>query len=282
MRNTSRLIRGFFMYLFLFVMVLISIFPVLYILLASFKTNLEIMVGGTNLFPKVWQISNYIEAWKQADFSLYTFNSIYMCFFVVVGCIITATVEGYIFSRGTTLFSKFAYKMVTVSMFISLGALALYPQLGLAKIFGLNGTLWGPIIINVFGLNVTQVLLSTTYLKQIPMEIDEAAKIDGCSFFRTFVSIIFPLIKPLIGTIGLVAFRIAWSDYLLPYVFTISAPEKMTLVVGIVMLKNGGATASAMNLMMAGISISLIPMLIVYFILNKFFVAGITEGAIKG
>lgn len=282
MRNTSRLIRGFFMYLFLFVMVLISVFPVLYILLASFKTNLEIMVGGTNLFPKVWQISNYIEAWKQADFSLYTFNSIYMCFFVVVGCIITATVEGYIFSRGTTLFSKFAYKMVTVSMFISLGALALYPQLGLAKIFGLNGTLWGPIIINVFGLNVTQVLLSTTYLKQIPMEIDEAAKIDGCSFFRTFVSIIFPLIKPLIGTIGLVAFRIAWSDYLLPYVFTISAPEKMTLVVGIVMLKNGGATASAMNLMMAGISISLIPMLIVYFILNKFFVAGITEGAIKG
>ncbi len=282
MRNTSRLIRGFFMYLFLFVMVLISVFPVLYILLASFKTNLEIMVGGTNLFPKVWQISNYIEAWKQADFSLYTFNSIYMCFFVVVGCIITATVEGYIFSRGTTLFSKFAYKMVTVSMFISLGALALYPQLGLAKIFGLNGTLWGPIIINVFGLNVTQVLLSTTYLKQIPLEIDEAAKIDGCSFFRTFVSIIFPLIKPLIGTIGLVAFRIAWSDYLLPYVFTISAPEKMTLVVGIVMLKNGGATASAMNLMMAGISISLIPMLIVYFILNKFFVAGITEGAIKG
>lgn len=282
MRNTSRLIRGFFMYLFLFVMVLISVFPVLYILLASFKTNLEIMVGGTNLLPKVWQISNYIEAWKQADFSLYTFNSIYMCFFVVVGCIITATVEGYIFSRGTTLFSKFAYKMVTVSMFISLGALALYPQLGLAKIFGLNGTLWGPIIINVFGLNVTQVLLSTTYLKQIPMEIDEAAKIDGCSFFRTFVSIIFPLIKPLIGTIGLVAFRIAWSDYLLPYVFTISAPEKMTLVVGIVMLKNGGATASAMNLMMAGISISLIPMLIVYFILNKFFVAGITEGAIKG
>lgn len=282
MRNTSRLIRGFFMYLFLFVMVLISVFPVLYILLASFKTNLEIMVGGTNLLPKVWQISNYIEAWKQADFSLYTFNSIYMCFFVVVGCIITATVEGYIFSRGTTLFSKFAYKMVTVSMFISLGALALYPQLGLAKIFGLNGTLWGPIIINVFGLNVTQVLLSTTYLKQIPMEIDEAAEIDGCSFFRTFVSIIFPLIKPLIGTIGLVAFRIAWSDYLLPYVFTISAPEKMTLVVGIVMLKNGGATASAMNLMMAGISISLIPMLIVYFILNKFFVAGITEGAIKG
>ena len=148
---------------------------------------------------------------------------------------------------------------------------------------GLDRSLWGVIVIHVFGLNVTQVFLSTSFMNQIPKEIDEAARIDGCSFFRTFRSIIFPLTKPLIATIGLITFRISWSEYLMPYIFTLGDQNKWPLVVGVISLKSmGGESAVAWDLMLAGISISLIPMLVVYLFLNRFFITGLTEGSIKG
>jgi multiple sugar transport system permease protein len=269
-------------YLFLLITTVVALFPVVYIVLASFKTNQEIMIGGVNLIPKEWQVQNYVRAWKMANFARYTWNSIYMCFCIVVGSIITATVEGYVFSRGTTRFTKIVYSMVMASLFISIGTLALFPQLGIIKAMKLNGTLWGVMLIMVFGMNVTQVFLSTSFFNQIPKEIDEAARIDGCNFFTIFLFIIAPLTKPLLATIGLVSFRAAWSAYLMPYVFTISRQKNIPLVVAVVNLKSTGEAASSWDLMLAGISISLVPMLIVYLILNRFFIAGLTEGAVKG
>lgn len=269
-------------YALLLLVFVFAVFPVVYILLSSFKTNQEILVGGTNIFPTVWHFENYTQAWELANFGTLTLNSIYYTAFVVIGCIATATVSGYVFARGTTKFTKIVYRMVLASLFISIGTLALYPQLTLAKNFGLSGTLWGPIIVRVFGMNATQIFIATGNVSQIPRELDEAAKIDGCGFFRTFISIIFPLLKPLVATIGLLAFRTAWSDYLLPYVFTISQRDKWPLVVGLVSLKSSGESASSWNLMLAGIGISILPMTVVYLVLNKFFIAGLTDGAVKG
>jgi multiple sugar transport system permease protein len=270
-------------YIFLAIMVFISLFPVVYIFLSSFKTNMEIMTGGISILPNKWNVDNYTRAWKLANFSRYTWNSVYMCAFIVAGSIITASIEGYVFSRGTSKFTKFTYSMVMASLFVSVGSLSLYPQLQITQFLHLDRSLWGVILIYVFGLNVTQVFLSTSFFNQIPKEIDEAARIDGCSFFRIFRSILFPLTKPLIATIGLISFRASWSEYLMPYVFTLGDQSKWPLVVGVVSLKSmGGESAVAWDLMLAGISISLIPMLIVYLFLNRFFITGLTEGAIKG
>jgi len=270
-------------YIFLAVMVFIALFPVIYILLSSFKTNMEIMLGGVKLLPAKWQFNNYVRAWKLANFSKYTWNSVYMCAFIVGGAIIAATVQGYVFSRGTSKFTKLVYTMVIGSLFISVGSMSLYPQLQTARLIGLDRSLWGVIVIHVFGLNVTQVFLSTSYYNQIPREIDEAARIDGCSFFRIYRSILFPLTKPLIATIGLISFRASWSEYLMPYIFTLGDQSKWPLVVGVISLKSmGGESAVAWDLMLAGISISIIPMMIVYLFLNRFFITGLTEGSIKG
>jgi multiple sugar transport system permease protein len=269
-------------YSFLLIMSVISLFPVVYILLSSFKTNQEIMVGGVNLIPKRWQIQNYIRAWKMANFARYTWNSVYMCFYIVLGSIITATIEGYVFSRGTTRFTKAVYAMVMASLFISIGTLSLFPQLGVIKAMKLNGTLWGVVVIMVFGMNVTQVFLSTSFFNQLPREIDEAARIDGCNFFSIFLFILAPLTKPLVATVGLISFRAAWSNYLMPYVFTISRPDNIPLVVAVINLKSSGEAASSWDLALAGISISLVPMLVVYLILNRLFITGLTEGALKG
>jgi multiple sugar transport system permease protein len=281
--NVSNILWYLIVYIFLIIMVFIALFPVIYILLSSFKSNMEIMVGGVKLLPEKWQFNNYARAWKLANFSRYTWNSVYMCFFIVTGSIITATVQGYVFSRGTSKFTRFVYGMVIASLFISVGSLSLFPQLRVTQFLGLGQSLWGVIVIYVFGLNVTQVFLSTSFLNQIPKEIDEAARIDGCSFFRVYRSIILPLTKPLIATIGLISFRASWSEYLMPYIFTLGNQSKWPLVVGVVSLRSmGGESAAAWDLMLAGISISIIPMMVVYLSLNRFFITGLTEGAIKG
>jgi len=282
MKNPGRIVGKIVIYFFLLIITVFALFPVIYILLSSFKSTQEILVGGTRIIPTEWRLDNYVKAWNLAKFGRLTVNSIYYSFFVVLGCIVTSITAGYIFSRGKTRFSKVVYRMVLASMFVSLGTLALYPQLNIAKIFGLSGTLWGPIIIRVFGMNATQVFIATGNINQLPIELDEAAKIDGCSFFRIFWQIIFPLCKPLIATVGLIAFRTAWSDYLLPYVFTISARNKWPLVVGVVNLKSTGEAVSQWNLMLAGISISILPMLVIYLLLNRYFISGLTEGAVKG
>lgn len=285
-QKLNKLMKQFFpkflIYLFLSIMVVIALFPIIYIFLSSFKTNQEIMIGGPRIIPTVWQFHNYVRAWQIADFQRYTYNSLYLAFFIVIGCILTATTAGYVFSRGKTKFTKIIYYMVLSSLFVSIGTLSLYPQLTLAKSFGLSSSLWGVIIIRVFGMNVTQVFLATSFINQIPKELDESAKIDGCGFFKTFTVIIMPLLKPLVATVGLISFRLAWNDYLLPFVFTISKPQRMPLTVGVVNLKASGYAASSWDLALAGISISLVPMLIVYLILNRFFISGLTEGSVKG
>jgi multiple sugar transport system permease protein len=270
-------------YLFLGLMVFVSLFPVLYIFTSSFKTNMEIMTGGVSILPDKWQFSNYSRAWKLANFSRYTWNSVFMCACIVIGSIIASTIQGYVFSRGTSKFTKMVYTMVMASLFVSVGSLSLYPQLRVMQFLGLDRSLWGVILIYVFGLNVTQVFLSTSYYNQIPKEIDEAARIDGCSFFRIFRSILFPLTQPLIATVGLISFRASWSEYLMPYIFTLGDQSKWPLVVGVVSLKSmGGESAVAWDLMLAGISISIIPMMIVYLCLNRFFITGLTSGSLVG
>ncbi len=282
MKGTKKGLTRLLMYSLLLLVAVFALFPVVYILLASFKSNQQILVGGTNIFPSEWHFENYIDAWNLANFGTLTLNSMFYAFFVVIGCILTATTCGYIFSRGKTRLTRMIYRMVLCSLFISLGTLALYPQLSLAKGMGLSGTLWGPIVIRVFGMNATQVFIATGNVNQIPRELDEAAKMDGCSFLGIFWRIVLPLLKSLMATVGLIAFRTAWSDYLLPYVFTISKRAQWPLVVGVISLKSSGEAASSWNLMLAGISISILPMLVVYLLLNRYFITGLTEGSVKG
>lgn len=217
-----------------------------------------------------------------ADFSKYTMNSVFMSGMIVLGTMITTTIAGYVFERGSFRGKNILFAMVVSSMFVSLGSLTLYPTFVIAKAFGINKSLWGVIIIRVFGLNVTNLFITRSYIRSISKEIDEAAKVDGCSFFGIYTRVIFPLLKPLLATIAILEFRHSWNDYLMPMVFTLSNPDRMPLVVGIMNLKSSGEAASSWNLMLAGSSIALIPMIIVYLMFNRFFIEGLTAGAVKG
>lgn len=268
-------------YIVLTLIFVVAIFPVLYTLLGSFKENKELLVSNS-LFPKRFVLDNYILAWNMADFEKYTMNSVMMSGFIVLGSIFTTTIAGYVFERGRFPGREFLFGMVVSSMFVSLGSLTLYPTFVIAKFFHMNTSLWGVVIIRVFGMNVTNLFITRGYIRSISREIDEAAKVDGCSFFKIYTRIIFPLLKPLIATIAILEFRHSWNDYLMPMVFTLSNPDRMPLIVGVMNLKGSGEAASAWNLMLAGSSIALIPMIIVYLIFNRYFIEGLTAGAVKG
>lgn len=132
------------------------------------------------------------------------------------------------------------------------------------------------------GGQAANVFLVMGFLKGIPKELDEAAYIDGCSFFRIFYSILLPMIRPVLGVVGLFTFRGAWNEYLIPLVMTIGNPQLRTLTVGVVQLRYSANAAAEWHLMLAGASIALLPVLIVYMFTNKQFISGLTAGAIKG
>lgn len=270
------------MYAFLCVILIFALAPLVFVLFASFKSNQEILAHASRLLPIEWTLQNYKDAWTLTNFKRYTWNSIYMTAFIVFGTLIVSTMAGYVFARGRFPGKGMIFVAFTATMFLSFGSITLYPLLQIAKLLHLNTTLWGVIVINVFGMHIANIFIIRSFVNSIPYEVDEAAIIDGCSFFRTFWNIILPLMKPVIATIGIITFKYAWNEFLLPMVFTLGNPDQRPLSVGIVALRSAGEAASSWNLMLAGTMLSVIPMLVVYLILNRYFISGLTSGAIKG
>lgn len=277
-----RILKKGLLYIFLTALVFVTLLPVMYAFFGSFKSNQELLVSGARLLPESFTVDNYIKAWKLADFKTYTFNSLYLTFFSVIGVVSSSAMAGYAFSRGTFPGKNIIFTLFVSTMFICLGTITLYPKLQIARLLHINKSLWGIIIMNVFSVGATNLFLVRSFINSLPREIDEAATIDGCSFGRIFVSIILPLLKPILATIAIISFKTVWNDYLLPMVFTISTPSKAPLVVGVVSLKNTGDAATSWNLMLAGTMISIIPMMVLYLCLNRYFVEGMTNGAVKG
>lgn len=269
-------------YIFLILCCLISLFPIFYAIMGSFKSNMDFITGVGGVIPATWHPENYVKAWATANFARYSFNSIYVTLCAIAGAVILTSMAGYVFARGNFPGKKFLMSMFLATMFLATGAITIFPIFSLSKTLHLNTSLWGLIVIYVFSINVANIYLVMGYVKGLPKELDEAARIDGCGFFGTFVRVILPLCKPILATVALLTFKTVWNDYLMPMVFTLSNDELKTLTVGVVSLKSSGGGAGAYDMMLAGTAISLIPMIIFYSFTSKFFVSGITAGAVKG
>lgn len=269
------------MYVFMWAGVLVIGFPIVYAFLGSFKTSQEFLTAGANLLPKEWHWQNYVDAWMLADFKTYTFNSIAVACGSVLITLISTTMTGYVLARVNFVGKKLLMALFAAMLFVA-GTVTLFPTFLMARNLGLTSSLWGMIITLTAGAQPINSILVMNYVQGIPKELDESGRIDGCGFFRIFFSIILPIVKPIIATVGILEFRAAWNNYMIPLAFTLSSPKLRTLTVGVVMLKDQGEGISSWNLMIAGTVISLLPILIVYLFFNKWFIAGMTEGAVKG
>ena len=269
-------------YIVLILCCLVSLFPIVYAIMGSFKSNMDFITGVGGLIPATWHPENYAKAWETANFARYTFNSVFVTLFAIVGAVFLTSTAGYVLARGDFPGKKLILGMFLGTMFLATGAITIFPIFSLSRNLHLNTSLWGLVVIYVFSINVANIYLVMGYVKGLPKELDEAARIDGCGFFRTFTHVILPLCKPILATVALLTFKVVWNDYLMPMVFTLSNDNLKTLTVGVVSLKSSGGGAGAYDMMLAGTAISLVPMIIFYSFTSKFFVSGITAGAVKG
>jgi multiple sugar transport system permease protein len=279
-------------YAFLILLTFITLVPIAYTISASFKENTEIMSGGAHLIPKNPTLDNYITAWttgssggvsrRRVTFADYTVNSVKLALLTMAGSVVFTSMAAYCFQRGNFPGKKILYVVFLATMFIGTGSVTIFPIAKLAGRLKINN-LYGVSLVQMFTSSAANLFLTMGYLKTISRELDDSAKIDGCSFFRIYYSIILPLCKPILATIALISFRYAWNDYLLPTVFTSGKPATYPLVVAVVMLKSfGGEGAAQYNLLMAGTMFSILPMILIFVVMNRYYIQGITQGAVKG
>lgn len=271
-------------YINLIIFALVTIFPVFYIIMGSFKTNMEIMNNPGALFPEHFTFDNYIEACNSPDFKIGKMltNSIVYTLWNVFFTVMVSAAAGYVFARGHFKGKNVIFVCISSLLFIKLGGIQIYPTFEVLNSINLTSSLFALMIVNVFSIPVVYIFLVRGYIDTIPKAIDDAAKIDGCSFTGILLRVIMPLLKPILATVAILTFQSAWNDYLMPTVFTVTNPEQRTLIVGLMALKNSGGAAASWNLMLAGSTIALIPMLIAYIVGNKYFVSGLSAGAVKG
>ena len=277
----TKIIRAI-IWVFLAFMAFLTLFPVLYVVFGSFKENSELLVGGSNIFPKKWVYQNYVEAWNQANFAVYTRNSLFLSISVMLISLLNATMAGYVFSRKEFPGKELIYLTFVAFMFINVGSVSLRPLYELAVKLKVNKSLFAVALISAGGGQATFIFLCRGFVNSVPKELDEAAKIDGCTFFQIYYKIILPMLKPIMATIAILSFRQGWNEYILPMVFTMSNDAMRPLTVGVNMLKNSGDGTAAWNIMFAGATISIIPIVIVYCCFSRFFMSGLTSGAVKG
>ncbi len=271
-------------FLILLTVCVLTVFPLIYTVCASFKSNAEIMTSAASLFPKKFTLDNYSQALKSDSFPLplLTFNSTYYTVICVILALLNSSIGGYVFSRGHFTGQKVIFGIFTSLMFVNLGGATTIPLLKIINGVGLSGSLFGLLIVKVFGINIVSIYLVRSYVETIPKEIDEAATIDGCGFIKILFTMIAPLLKPVLATVALLSFQGSWNETIMPVVFTLSNPAQRTLSAGLYALKSSGGAAAQTNLMMAGSVVSMIPVIIVYAFANKYFVSGLASGAVKG
>lgn len=256
---------------------IVWIYPFLWMILASFKTNTEYISSGISLWPEHFQFGNYKRAWDTAQFSVYFWNTVLITVAVVVIVVAVCSMTGYAVGRYRFRGRLIFMSAITATMFMPQGY-TIIPIYTLINQLGLNNTLWGVILGEVGGAHVLFILLFVAYFRGLPKELHESAEVDGSGFFRTFAQILLPLSKPIVATTAIMQFMFTWNAFLIPLVFTLGKPELRTLGVG--MFQFVGENSMDWTGMAAAASISLVPILVVFLLLQRYFIEGVS-GAVK-
>jgi len=284
MNQKKSITEKIIMYMFLSLLAFVTLSPLIYIAVSSFKTNSEILAHPDWILPREFTLDNYKAVWysEYFDFKVMIFNSIIYTLACVATTVIVSACAAYAFERGEFPYKKTIFALFSSVMFISMGGVNIYPMFEVLNAVNLNRGLYGLMIVKAFGVPIVNIYLVKSYIRSLPYEIEEAAIIDGASFTGVLFRIVLPLIKPILATVAILSFQGSWNDYLLPTIFTQAIPNQRTLIVGIVALKSTGEAASSWNLMLAGSALTILPVFIAYMIANKQFISGLSSGAVKG
>lgn len=259
------------------VLALIFIYPVLFALMSAFKSNGDILKSPIAP-PTSFYVQNFKDLFAQSDFAAAILHSVVLTVVseVLIVCIVPMAAYG--IERRKGKMTGFIYSFFLAGMMIPFH-LYMFPLFKQMKTFHLFGTMAGPVVCYIAGSIAFGTLLYSSFLKGIPLEIEEAAQIDGCSPFQTFWQVTFPLLGPCTGSMVILNGLGIWNDYLMPYLVIPSSRAK-TITVEIASFV--GQYTARWDIVFAGTIISIVPALIIFCAFQKYFVKGITAGAAKG
>ena len=275
-KNIRVLPQAVIVYVLLALLVIIMLGPYLYIFSSSFKETYTLISIPPQLIPEEFVWDNYTYILNELPFSLWFFNTILVALLVTVGTVLVDALAAYAFAKKQFWGRDFLFGLMLATIMIP-GALLLIPAFLITNWLGLLNS-YGGLIIPALA-NVLGVFLLRQFMQTIPEELEHAARIDGCSDFGVFWRIILPLSAPALATLSIVVFTSQWNNLVWPLV-VLNDKDLYTLPLGLALLRsefqvNYGITSASAFL-------SVVPLLIVFLFLQRYFLEGLTVGAVKG
>lgn len=269
------------LYVLLILLAAAFLAPVFVILLNSIKTNFYISeqpftIPAGDAFAG---LQNYVKGFTQSDFSRAFANSLFITVFSVAGIVVLTSMAAWYIVRVKNKFTKAMYYLFVFSMIVPF-QMVMYTMTYLAFELNLNNLVGTVLIYLGFGSGLS-VFLFSGFVKSIPVEIEEAATIDGCSPIKTFFLIVFPILKPTAITVAILNAMWIWNDYLLPYLI-LGSGKNRTLPVAVQMALTGGYGNKDMGALMAMLVLTILPIIIFYLSCQKYIIKGVVAGAVKG
>ena len=264
--------------IFLTVFSVVMAMPFLWMLSTSLKAEYQVLLYPPRWIPSPIQWQNFGDVFVKAPFVVWFGNTLLITGVSLVGTLFTASLVAYGFSRIQFWGRNFLFFLLLSTMMLP-DVVTLIPTFILFSRLGWVDTFLPLIVPYFFGGTPFYIFLIRQYLTTIPFDLEEAAFIDGASTFTVFWRIILPLAKPVLGTVGLFSFLSNWNDFMRPMIY-LNSPEKKTLAVGLRYFQSQWGTEWA--LMMAAATIMIVPVLIVFFFTQRYFVKGIALSGLGG
>ena len=256
---------------------ILILFPIAWMICTALKSAPEIAMYPPKLLPEKPMFENFIIAWGKAPFTKYTINTLITVFFSIIGNVFVNSFVSYGFAKVDFAGKNILFTCILATMMIP-GFITLVPTYVIfSKLHWVNTYL--PLIVPAFLGNAFHIFMMRQFYMTIPIELTEAARIDGAGHFYIWGKLMMPLVKPVMATIALIAFKGSWSDFQGPLLY-LSDRNMYTLQLGLQVFKGQGFTE--WNYLMAVSFLSMIPILILFFCFQNYFIEGMNVGgAIK-
>lgn len=280
MKNYERKYSTFPIYVILILLTVIFIFPIFLVLMNSFKSRLYVSTQ-----PFAWPsgntfvgLENYIKGLTISGFALSFLRSVWISVASVLLIIVATSMTAWYLVRVKGKVTKVLYYIFVFSMIVPF-QMVMYTMTFIVNRMNF-ANVWGIVLVYLgFGAGLA-VFMFTGFVKNIPLEVEEAAMIDGCNPLQTFFVVVFPMLKPTAITVAILQAMWVWNDYLLPYL--ILGSEHKTMPVAIQLAMNGAYGSTDYGAFMAMLVLSIIPIIIFYICSQKYIIKGVIAGAVKG
>lgn len=275
MRLDSLLTKAF-SHLLLIICTIIVVYPVVWMLFASLKTQSELVTNIWGL-PQSAAWDNYVGAWRRARLGYALFNSVFVSVSVTTLILILSALAGYAFAKLRLRFANLVFLTFVFTMQAGAPIIPLYIML--AKM-GLSDTYAGLILVEAAGGIPLSVFIFRAFFQTVPTELLDAARVDGCTELGVFGRVVLPISGPAVATVTILQFLNSWNSYFLPLIL-IRSPQRATIPLAIqVFFYEWGRTTWVQ--VFAALCVGSIPMIILYVIMQRQFIQGLTQGSLKG